>query len=427
MRPLQLDLGLCLLPCMGLLGCATLVETAERGPADPLRADPFPEVDGWLEASAARDPLSMGEAAVRSAKLELAAGNYDAVELAVTYALDYEVELAELHLTRSEAAFARGEFTSAESALDAYAREVRYELEDEERTRFDAGIDSRRLDIRERAFELGDETCELQLDQGGQLLQSHDDYLSVFNELSARMSSRVGLEIPTTQRRAELLLCDGTCTEELTLVRLDGEEDAIIGLLVRDESGLRLVPELFHPELNDECEEDTHTAIERHGSQVRVRVFSESKGEPEPDEPPPVEDWRLGIEAELGKIQAKVAAAGISANSYYYGGYGSSGYGSSGYASSGYGYGSSGYYSSGCGGGYDYDYGYYDEYYGYCEPLRRVQRDTFIDLARGQVVLDIVRTGSAEAGLGRVKSSPTTVELQACGVEQRLELSWTNT
>lgn len=427
MRPLQLDLSLCLLPCMGLLGCATLVEAPELAPADPLRADPFPEVDEWLEASAEREPLSMGEAAMRSAKLELAAGNYDAVEVAVTYALDHDIELAELHLTRSEAAFARGEFTSAESALDKYAREVRYELEDEERTRFEARIDNRRLDIRERAFELGSETCELQLEQGAQPLSSHDNYLSVFNELSARMSSRSGLEIPTSERRAELLLCDGTCTQELTLVRLDGEEDAIIGLLVRDESGLRLVPELLHPELNDECDEDTHTAIERHGSQLRVRVFSEYKGEPEPYEEPPVEDWRLGIEAELGKIQAKVAAAGISANSYYYGssGYGSSGYGSSGYASSGYG--SSGYYSSGCGGGYDYDYGYYDEYYGYCEPLRRIQRDTFIDLARGEVVLDIVRTGSAEAGLGRVESSPGTVHVQACDVEQRLELSWTGT
>ena len=401
-----------------LLGCTTL---SEAQPAtEVLAAAPAPLVDGWIEAESTRAPLSLAEAARLSAEQSLAAGHYAAAEASLGLALEFEPELAALRFAAVEAKLGLGQFEAAAAALD----EIEYQLEvpSDELERFAATLSTHRTQIRERAHALGDASCEATLDSARVPLEQHEDFVSIWAALHGQLDGvPATTDIPTNDRGARGELCEDACNEQLSFVRLDTELGSIVALVLSTEAGeLYLVPELLRP-VSDSCEDDTLLALERHGDMVRVRAFSDTREEPK------TEDWRLGIEAELGAIQAKVAAAGIrsSGSSGYYGsgssGYGSSGYGSSGYGSSGYGssgYGSSGYY--GCDGGYDY-YDYDDM----CEAVRGVQRDTFIDLARGEVVLDIVRTGPADAGLGEVRVESGRVHVQACGVDERLPLSWT--
>jgi hypothetical protein len=109
------------------------------------------------------------------------------------------------------------------------------------------------------------------------------------------------------------------------------------------------------------------------------------------------------------------------ASSGYYAGSASSGYNSSGYNSSGYSYS----YGYGCGGydsGYNYNYNY--EPYS-CTPTHTLERDMFIDLASGELVLDIVRTGVPSSRLGHVTAELNQVHVDACGVDDTLALSWT--
>jgi hypothetical protein len=54
-----------------------------------------------------------------------------------------------------------------------------------------------------------------------------------------------------------------------------------------------------------------------------------------------------------------------------------------------------------------------------------IQRDVFIDLARGEVVLDIVRTGPPTSPLGFVRFADNQVRVDACGVSQTLALTHT--
>jgi hypothetical protein len=75
----------------------------------------------------------------------------------------------------------------------------------------------------------------------------------------------------------------------------------------------------------------------------------------------------------------------------------------------------------GCGGGYDYDYGYES-----CMITHSIERDVFIDLARGEVVLDIVRTGPPSSPLGFVRFADNEVHVDACGVSQTLALTHTS-
>ena len=127
---------------------------------------------------------------------------------------------------------ALGEFERAETALDIYASRTKLAFKLDERPTFEQRMDNRRLDIRELAHDIGTDSCAVEIDDHARKLQRHADYMSVFNELSARMSSREGLEIPLDEMDARYALCEGSCEEEVQFVSLSGELDAIVGLLV---------------------------------------------------------------------------------------------------------------------------------------------------------------------------------------------------
>jgi hypothetical protein len=149
--------------------------------------------------------------------------------------------------------------------------------------------------------------------------------------------------------------------------------------------------------------------FEQHEQLVRVRAFADQHYEVDPDE------WRLVELPESGPPPVSAA----SSPSYGYA-YASSGY----QAAPSYGYGSSGYYGCGGGHGYGYDYGYASP----CAVQTHVERDVVIDLARGEITLDIVRTGNPGSALGRVTmaSAPAgaIVDVEACGVSRSLKLSY---
>ena len=198
-------------------------------------------------------------------------------------------------------------------------------------------------------------------------------------------------------------------------VPIEHAERLTYGLLFEHtDHTVSVLPELLLATVHDSCQDDAELIAQRHGDLLWVRAFSDTRATFVPS------DWELDDSAALG------AAAPSPSPSYYAAG--SSGYQGSAYvaATSGYqgsGYqgssGSSGYQYYGCGGGYDYAYGES------CMITHTIQRDVFIDLARGEIVLDIVRTGAPTSPLGFVRFADNQVHVDACGVTQTLALTHT--
>jgi hypothetical protein len=197
-------------------------------------------------------------------------------------------------------------------------------------------------------------------------------------------------------------------------VQLQGDNEATVGLVIaHGDGGFSVVPDLLHTTYTG-CGDQTSFGFERHDGLVRVRAFGDRLASGTAD------GWNLLDELPELPALSQVAATQSYTPSYGYA-YGSSGYqqGSSGgsyYHGYGYGY--------GCGDG---DYAY--DYEAACPNQVHVERDLILDLDRGEVVLDIVRTGARDSALGRVSmtSAPAgpLVHMQACGVSRSLQLSYT--
>ncbi|KIG18502.1 hypothetical protein DB30_00187 [Enhygromyxa salina] len=419
--------SLLLLPVVGLCSCVVSTE---------LAATATPELGqtgaGWIESDASRDPLTMFEATVRSGQASLAAGHFAAANESLQLAASMQPERADLRLAQAEALLGMQQFTAAKKLL--------IELQAEAPTHTVTAIDSARVRVHERSRAVGFTPCEASVDPDRRPLAQTNDFLAAWNSLRGGLPSaneipitsldprgRPGYRhsddaraqiIPSSAAQAREILCgaDQDCeVDEPRLVRLELYNEATIGLVVpRADGSVSVLADLVHPTWTS-CGDETSLSLERFGALLRVRVVSDSREEVDPS------DWALDSSAGLGPV---VASSG------YYAGAASSGYqssGSSGYQSSGSsGYQSSGYgYGYGCG-GYDYEY---DHTYGYepyaCTATATVERDLFIHLASGEVVLDIVRSGAPSSQLGQVTTEPSQVHLDACGVDDTLSLSWT--
>src|SRR5690606_2906359 len=234
-------------------------------------------------------------------------------------------------------------------------------------------------------------SCDARIDEVARPLRRTSDALEAWNELRAGLPAEHALPIPTTVQRARERLCsDGCEIGEPTFVRLDGDNEATIGLIIaHGDGGFTVVPELLHT--NDSgCGDLTMHAFERHDGLIRVRAFADRIDHVD------ASDWALVGLPQYGS--PTVSSPTSYAYAYASSGYPSSGYPSSGFPSSGYAYASSGYSH-----GYHYGCGYYtDDYALGCEALAHVERDLILDLDRGELVLDIVRTGDRGSALGRV-------------------------
>jgi hypothetical protein len=421
--------SLMLLPALGLCSCVVSGELEASTAPEPMPA-PAPGTT-WIEADSPRQPLSMFEAASRSGHASLAAGHFAAAHESLQLAASLAPEAMDVRLAQVDALLGLRQFAAAKALLT--------ELRADAAAQLVTAIDVQQVLVRELERAIGFTPCDAKVDQRRRPLARDDDFLAAWNQLRGGLPNTTEIPIssldprgragygtpdeyeressvqtiPSSVEQARDILCgEGRdCDpDEPRLIRLELEQEATVALVVPHADGsVSVLPDLVHPKWTT-CGDDTVLSLERFGELLRVRVFSDSREEIDPSE------WALDDSAALGSV---VASAG------YYAGSGSSGYQSSGYNSSGYqssGYQSSGYnYSYGCGGGYDSDYDY--EPYS-CTATHTFERDMFINLARGEVVLDIVRSGASNSPLGQVTAGHSQIRVDACGVDDTLTLSW---
>lgn len=395
-----------LLPALGLCSCVVGSQRDSLVPDAELATTPAPEpAIAPIEHDSSVEPLTVFEAAARSGQLSLAAGEFAAARESLTFALAHAQAAespmleAELRLAHVDALIGLGQFGSAKEQL-ASLRE-NSPLDDDE-------IDAHAMAIREREHAYGIGSCEATIDVEPRAMARHDDFLTAWNDLRDGLPARADLPIPTDDSDVHAL-CLECGLDEPGFVPIDIEDRRTFGLLFEHlDHTVSVLPELLHATAGDSCQDNAELIAQRHGDLLWVRAFSDSRASFD------ASDWELGDEAALG------ASAPSPSPSYYAAG--SSGYqGSSGYVAGSSGYqGSSGYHYYGCGGGYDYTYES-------CMITHSIERDVFIDLARGEVVLDIVRTGAPASPLGFVRFADNQVRVDACGVSQTLALALTHT
>jgi hypothetical protein len=385
-----------LLPALGLCSCAASVRTAEAPEAPGLESEsPTPT---WIEHDTTRAVPTVFESAVQSGRLALARGEFAAARESLTAALAFEEAapmLTELRLAEVDAMIGQGQLLTAQQVIDGLRANSPL---------VDPDVEARALLVREHLHAHGITSCEAHVDSEPRALPRHDDFLAVWNDVRDDLPRTADLPIPTDDYIARKLLCEGCELDEASFPSLSLGDDQLVWNLVFEhlDSGVTVLPELITGTSRDACSDDVEMVAQRRGDLLWVRAFADSRAEFDPS------DWELGDEAGLG--------APPSLPSYY--AVGSSGYqgyvgGSSGYQGSGY------QYSYGCGGG-----GYYGPYES-CVITNTIERDVFIDLARGEVVLDIVRTGKPMSPLGFVRLERDAVQVDACGVSQTLALSFT--
>jgi hypothetical protein len=385
-----------LLPVLGLCSCASVGERLESAAPEASSV----EAPAWTELDPGRAPMSVVEAMIRSGHRELAAGDYRAAEASFALAIAREPTLeGEIRLDQADALAGQGRIDEALALV---------------RSVDTGGLDSlvtaqraREVALREARHFEGTETCELVVEDGPRPLDRRSSMWKAWDDLRGGLEPAAVQEIPLGDDwAAERALCGdlGCLVDEPQIVRIDGDGEISVGLVVAHEDGeLSVLPELLHLRW-DTCDDDEVVHIDRpdpdRPSLVRVRAFSDLREEVEYEPAPTPEE-----------LVAQVTAPTPPSPGYAGSSYASSGYASSGYASSGY------YY--GCGGGYEY------ADYAYCEARSFVERDVFIDLAREEVVLDITRTGPLGAALGSVRAEGQTASIDACGARRTLELAWT--
>ncbi|PRQ08389.1 tetratricopeptide repeat protein [Enhygromyxa salina] len=422
--------SLLLLPVVGLCSCVVAGElAANAAPESGLGARPAQ----WLEADSPHQPLTMAEAASLSGQASLAAGHYSAANESLQLAANLQPERVDLRLARVDALLGLRQYAAAKQLLA--------ELQAESPTHTVTAIDSYHVRTHELSRAQGFTPCEAKVDQARRPLTRNDDFLAAWNDLRGGLpdTQQIPLSsldprgrpgyphheetrvhgVPSSAAQARDLLCgEGLQCEadEPRLVRLEIGLEASIGLVVPHADGsVSVLADVAHPSWTS-CWDETSLSLERVGELLRVRVVSDTREEVD------TSDWALGSAAALGSAGA---------SSGYYAGAGSSGYqssGSSGYQSSGYassGYQGYGYgYSCGDDGGDPYYSPNYEPYS--CTATRTVERDLFINLASGEVILDIVRSGAASGQLGQVTVEHDHVRVDACGTtDETLSLSWT--
>jgi hypothetical protein len=397
-----------LVPALGL--CSCVVASPRDTAAPDAHLSPEIEIEPALapiEHDSPFQPPTVFEAAVHSGKLSLASGEFAAARESLTFALAHEqaasspVLTTELRLAQADALIGLSQFQLAKEQLQAMRGESSY---------VDDQIDTRSVAIREHEHAYGAGSCETRIDVEPRALARHDDFVAAWNDLRDGFPARADLPIPTDDHDAREL-CPECELDVAGFVPIEHDERLTYGLLFEHtDRTVSVLPELLLATVHDSCQDDAELIAQRHGDLLWVRAFSDTRASFDPS------DWELDESAALG------AAAPTPSPSYYAAG--SSGYqgspyvaASSGYQGSGY-QGSSGYQYYGCGGGYEYTYES-------CMITHTIQRDVFIDLARGEVVLDIVRTGAPTSPLGFVRFADNQVQVDACGVAQTLALTHT--
>lgn len=399
---------LALLPAVGLCSCVAASDgSVSAAPTDqPAR--------GPIEAEPEREPLTIAEAMIRSGRESLAAGHYQAAFATLSIASQQYPEQADaVALDMIDAALGARELRTARTLIEQLPP-LEYHADAQR-------LQKRRLDLHELENAAGVGACEAQVETQARSMRRVDGVLAAWNELRAELPADHAIPIPTSIEAASEIVCPlGCAVGEPNFPRIHGDNESVIGLVVANADGsLSVMPDLLH--LADaSCAAETVLGFEQHEQLVRVRAFADQRYEVDPDE------WRL---VELpGSSSPPVSTASSPSYGYVYA--------SSGYPppppSYGYAYASSGYQTNygyayyGCGG---HGYGYDDyEYASPCAVQTHVERDVVIDLARGEITLDIVRTGSPGSALGRVTmaSAPAgaIVDVDACGVSRSLKLSY---
>jgi hypothetical protein len=395
-----------LVPALGLCSC---VVASPRDTAAPDAQLPAPEPTvAAIEHDSPFQPPSVFEAAVRSGQLALASGQFAAARESLTFALAHEQAAespaltTELRLAEADALIGLSQYPLAKQQLEAMRDGSPF---------VEAAVDTRVMQLREREHAYGAGSCEATIDVEPRALARHDDFLAAWNDLRDGFPGKADLPIPTDDYDAREL-CPECALDVAGFVPIEHDERLTYGLLFEHtDRSVMVLPELLLATVHDSCQDDAELIAQRHGDLLWVRAFSDTRASFDPS------DWQLDESAGLG-----AAAPSPSPSPSYYAagtGYQGSGYvaASSGYQSSGY-QGSSGYQYYGCGGGYEYTYES-------CMITHTVQRDVFIDLTRGEVVLDIVRTGAPTSPLGFVRFADDQVRVDACGVTQTLALTHT--
>lgn len=393
---------LALLPAVGLCSCVV----SSEAPVSAAPVDVLEPARGPIEAEPEREPLTIAEAMIRSGRESLTAGHYQAAYATLSIASQhYPEHAAALTLDMIDAALGARELTTARKLIEQLP-ELEYHADAQK-------LQKRRLDLRELENGAGVGACETQVDSQARSMRRVDGVLAAWNELRAELPADHAIPIPTSVEEAGEIVCPlGCAVGEPNFTRIHGDNESVVGLVVANADGsLSVMPDLLHL-AHASCEADTVLGFEQHEQLVRVRAFADQHYEVDPS------DWRLVELPESGPPPVSAA----SSPSYGYA-YASSGY----QAAPSYGYGSSGHqqysYGYGCGGG---GYGY--DYASPCAVQTHVERDVVIDLARGEITLDIVRTGNPGSALGRVTmaSAPAgaLVDVEACGVSRSLKLSY---
>jgi hypothetical protein len=397
---------LALLPAVGLCSCVI----ASEAPATAALHSPLQPAKGLIEAEPEREPLTVAEAMIRSGRESLAAGHFEAAYATLTAASQQYPEHAEvLTLDVIDAALG-ARYLEVARGMIAKLPQLEFHADAQ-------ALQKRRLDLRELEVGVGLGACEAQVDPEARPLRRVDDVLAAWNELRSGLPADHAIPIPTSVEQASEIVCPlGCAVGEPNFAWLEGDNERTVALVIaREDGSLSVMPDLLHiADVDSSCGDETLLGFEQHDHLVRVRAFVDQLDPVSPD------DWRL---VELPQYGAPPVSA-ASSPSYAYA------YGSSGYQAPTNYYASSGYHSYGYGCGYGGGYsGYFPRHYTSCEPVAHVERDLVIDLQRGEVVLDIVRTGNHGSALGRVTmaSAPAgaTVDVDACGSSRSLALSYT--
>jgi hypothetical protein len=388
-----------LLPTVGLCSCVVSSEARTVDPGD------LPTL-GLIEQAPERQPLTVGQALIRSGRESLAAGHYAAAYASLSLAMaEYPNESMLVTMDTLDAALGIGNLTAARHLIDEIRRKS---------PTLQSQLSIRIVRLQEIENSRGLGPCEANIDEHRRPLLRTSDPLAAWNELRSGLPADRPIPIPIDEDAAWRTVCSGGCNiGEPSFARLEGDNETTIALVVRhDDGSLSVLADLLHLEHSD-CFDQTMLAVDRHDGLVRIRAFLDRRGPVDPDD---------SVEEYYSQGPAGVAGSGYS-YAYASSGYQSSGYQSSGYQSSGYNYGYA--YASACGGGHD-DYGYG---YTVCEVHAHVERDVILDLDRGEVVLDIVRTGDRGSALGHVSidraPAGAIVDVQACGERRSLQLHYT--
>ncbi|MCA9683428.1 MAG: hypothetical protein KC457_14610 [Myxococcales bacterium] len=400
--------GLALLPLLGLCSCA-----ATSADLDGWVSDSAPLVDPWREAEAGQGSPTMVEVALATGLEALAVGDYAAAEQALAYAAEVEPELAELRLAQADALIGLRHY---EAAADVLAT-----LDDEGSDQVANARELRRIDIRERERANGDGACDLTVEQERVPLPRHNEFLAAWNDIRAGLPADYDIPVPADEDEARSILCsDGECpVGEPQLVHLGDEDEEVVAMVVATLDGsLVVLPELMHV-VGYGCVDEDLVAMTRHGRQLHLRAIGDDLQSFSPS------DWALARATSERVVDSMRGPSTQDSNDVLSAGVITSYYGAGSYDAQGYAYNQSYAYSYSYSYGYGYDCGGGDYEYDQCQAERLVQRDMVIDLARGEVVVDVRRTGSYGSAMGRVELRGGSVSVDACGVEQSLALSWT--